>query len=271
MACRDAYKMNKPEQAAQDLGQQSTKKAKTTADSTVTRLLFGVDSEIQANDVLQNNLTEFEWAVRNKVYPNFWGRNLVGENCLTKEEIDFLHGKGCKIAALYTDDGEKSSEEQGKLVAKKMSIAAFELGIPEGTAIFLELGKEEAVTRNYMKGYAQTLISEGYTPGFRADTDAKYSFDREYSRGMQTDKELFEKCLIWALSPSLAEYDRVTTTHLIHPDNWIPFAPSGITRKEIAVWQYGKNCHPIYDDKDYETTFNINLVRNKKVIIEKMF
>ena len=44
------------------------------------RLLFGVDSHTPSNDILQNNLTEFEWAVRNKVYPNFWGRNLTGEN-----------------------------------------------------------------------------------------------------------------------------------------------------------------------------------------------
>ena len=63
----------------------------------------------------------------------------------------------------------------------------------------------------------------------------------------------------------------MTTTHLIHPDNWMPFAPSGIKRKDIAVWQYGKSCHPIADDHDTEATFNINLVRNEKVIIEKMF
>ena len=63
----------------------------------------------------------------------------------------------------------------------------------------------------------------------------------------------------------------MTTTHLIHPDNWTPFAPSGIKRKDIAIWQYGKGCHPIADDHDTETTLNINLVRNEKVIIEKMF
>ena len=85
------------------------------------------------------------------------------------------------------------------------------------------------------------------------------------------DKEVFKKCLIWAVTPSLAEYERVTTTHLIHPDNWVPFAPSGITRQDIAIWQYGKNCHPIADDSGKETTFNVNLVRDAKIIIEKMF
>ena len=122
-----------------------------------------------------------------------------------------------------------------------------------------------------MRGFASMLLNEGFTPGFKANTDAAFDFDREYSRGMQTDKEIFEKCLIWAVSPSLSEFDRVTTTHLIHPDNWMPFAPSGITRQDIAIWQYGKNCHPIADDSGVETTFNVNLVKDAKIIIEKMF
>ena len=238
---------------------------------TPVRLLFGVDSKIQADDILQNNISEFEWVVRNKVYPNFWGRNLVGENCLTNKEIDFLHEKGCKIAAIYTSLDAKETEEQGKIVAKKIDVVATELGIPQGTAIFLEIGESENVTRDYMRGFAAGLVEEGFTPAFKANTDAAFDFDREYSRGMQTDKDVFEKCLIWAVSPSLAEFDRVTTTHLIHPDNWTPFAPSGITRDDIAVWQYGKDCHPIKDDAGIETTFNVNLVKNEQVIIEKMF
>ena len=237
----------------------------------VKRLLFGVDSKSKSDDILQNNITQLEWVVRNKVYPNFWGRNLTGENALTREEIDFLHSKGCKIAAMYNDAGAKQTEEQGKLLAKKIDVVAMELGIPEGTAIFLEIGENETVTRNFMRGFATDLIKAGFTPGFKANTDANFGFDREFSRGMQTNKEVFEKCLIWAVSPSLKEYDRVTTTHLIHPDNWMPYAPSGITRNDIAIWQYGKNCHPIEDDKGIETAFNINLVRNEKVIIEKMF
>ena len=63
----------------------------------------------------------------------------------------------------------------------------------------------------------------------------------------------------------------MTTTHLIHPDVWRPFAPSGITREQIAVWQYGNNCHPIADDAGEKTTFDLNLVRNIDVIINKMF
>ena len=235
------------------------------------RLLFGVDSKIQANDILQNNISEFEWVVRNKVYPNFWGRNLVGENCLTKEEINFLHRKGCKIAAIYNSTDAKETEEQGRIDAKKIDIIAVELGIPQGTAIFLEIDENENVTKKYMRGFAETLIKAGFTPAFKANTDANFGFDREFSRGLQSDRDVFSQCIVWAVAPSLAEYERVTTTHMIHPDNWVPFAPSGITRNDIAVWQYGKDCHPINDDAGVETTFNVNLVRDVQVIIEKMF
>ncbi len=122
-----------------------------------------------------------------------------------------------------------------------------------------------------MLGFAKMMIAQGYTPAFKANTDAKFSFDREFSRGMQTNKDIFDKCLIWAVAPTIAEYDGITTTHLIHPDNWKPYAPSGITRNEIAVWTYGKNCHPIEDDMGKPVTFDLDLVRNEDVIIKNMF
>lgn len=268
MACRNAYKVNTTKVEA-EVAQPSI--TMPTVAKTVNRLLFGVDSKIQANDLLQNNIEEFEWVVRNKIYPNFYGRYLTGENCLTKEEIRFLHSKGCKIAAIYASADDKITEEQGTVMAKNIDIRALELGIPEGAAIFLEIGENENVSRDFMRGFAKSLMVEGLTPGFKVNTDAKFAFDREFSRGMQTDKDIFKKCLIWAVSPTVKEYNGITTSHLIHPDNWMPYAPSGLTRAEIAIWQYGIDCHPIEDDMGKVTTFNLNLVRNEQVIIEKLF
>ena len=268
MACRNAYKINMMDTEADII---SASIHTPAVAKNVHRLLFGVDSKIQANDLLQNNIEEFEWVVRNKIYPNFYGRYLTGENCLTKDEIQFLHEKGCKIAAIYADNGAKQTEEKGTILAKKIDIRALELGIPEGTSIFLEIGENETVSRDFMRGFAKALMVEGFTPGFKANTDAKFAFDREFSRGMQTDKDIFKKCLIWAVSPTVKEYNGITTSHLIHPDNWMPYAPSAITRREIAIWQYGVECHPIEDDMGKMTTFNLDLVRNEQVILEKMF
>lgn len=268
MACRNAYKTKNIVIEANVVLPSVTE---PIVAKNVDRLLFGVDSEAPANDLLQNNIEEFEWIVRNKIYPNFYGRYLTGENCLTKDEIGFLHSKGCKIAAIYADEGEKQTEQQGAILAMKMNVRVLELGIPEGTAIFLELGENEIVSSDFMRGFAKALIAEGYTPGFKANTDAKFAFDREFSRGMQTDKDVFKMCLIWAVAPTVEEYNGITTSHLIHPDNWAPYAPSGITRNEIAVWQYGVNSHPIENDMGKLVTCNLNLVRNEQVIVEKMF
>ena len=147
MACRNAYKTKNIIEEA-DVAQASI--SEPVVAKSVNRLLFGVDSKIQANDLLQNNIEEIEWVVLNKIYPNFYGRYLTSENCLTKDEIKFLHRKGCKIAAIYADSGEKRTEEQGKILAKKIDIRALELGIPEGTAIFLEIGENESVSRDFM-------------------------------------------------------------------------------------------------------------------------
>ncbi len=188
MACRDAYKASARKVEEETIVSTITEPAVAKQ---VDRLLFGVDSKIQANDLLQNNIEEFEWVVRNKIYPNFYGRYLTGENCLTKEEIKFLHGKGCKIAPVYADNSEKQTAEQGVIMAKKMVVCALELDIPKDTAIFLEIGEMEEISRNFMRGFATVLMAEGYTPGFKANTDAKFSFDREYSSGMQTNKNVF--------------------------------------------------------------------------------
>ena len=266
MACRSAYKRQ-----TNNIERVENKTQPAPKSNPVERLLFGADSSFRADTLLQNNIDHFEWIVRNKIYPNFTGRKIVGENALTKQEINFIHSKGCKIAPIYSDNTPKNSEEAGAVLAKKINLVAFELGIPRGTAIFLEISESEELTRGFLKGFAASLLEEGYTPAFRANTDARYIFDRQFCRGMMTDRDIFEKCIIWAVSPTVREYDGMTTSHLIHPDRWKPFAPSCIKRKDIAIWQYGKNCHAIDDDNGEETTFNLDLVINAQIIVEKMF
>lgn len=273
MACRDSYVMKtlsdgKIVAVRKDADQ---KTGKLVVNNESHQLMFGVDCKCSADVLLQNNLLMFEWVVRNKIYPHFWGRTLNGQTPLTLQEIRFLHNKGCKIAALFEAQETMETHQQGYLHGEQAGFAALLLQIPVGSAIFLELNESDNLTTDYLCGYAEAVLNLGYTPGVRANTDAAFGFDREFSRGMRVNQRLFEKMLIWADAPRLEEYDRMTTTHLIHPDNWKPFAPSGISRNEIALWSYGKECHPIHDDDDRLTTFNINLVRNDRVIIEKFF
>lgn len=235
------------------------------------RLMFGVESRTPFTDLLQNNLNLFEWVTRNKPYPNFCGRHLTGKNPLTKEEIHFLHLKGCKIALICDQKDISEAADDMPAFVRKIGDITEELGIPYGTAIFLDVREEYGMTTANLREYASGILELGYIPGFKADTDAKYSFDREYSRGVRNFADTFAPCLVWANTPVLKEYDRITTTHTIPPENWIPYAPSGITRNQIALWQYGENCHPIEDDHGIETVFNVILVRNEYIIIDRMF
>ena len=173
MACKDANQTKvipittlPPEPAQAD----------KQAPSAPLRLLFGVDSSRNSAAVLQNNLSLFDWVSRNKLYPNFWGRNINGHDPLTSAEISFLHSKGCKIAPVFLSSDPGESYEQGMLLAKKAALAAFTLHIPENTALFWEAAS--STSAEFFKGYAQGLLTEGYTPGFKADTDAHNSCDR---------------------------------------------------------------------------------------------
>ncbi|MBR6502632.1 MAG: hypothetical protein IKT42_04245 [Clostridia bacterium] len=235
------------------------------------RLFFGVDSNVRANNTLQNNLTQFEWVKRNKSHPNFWFRNINGKNSLTIEEIDFIRMCGTKIGAVCRDDGPKEKIIQGDIFVSGLLNTINKLRIPQGSAIFIAFDDDDIVSTEYMYGYAQKLLSSGFVPGFKANTDAHYPFDKEFSRGIKYENNVFKKCLVWATTPVIDEYDGITTTHLIHPENWLPFAPSGITRNDIDVWQYGRKCHPINDNFDEETFFNVNLTNNFDLVNKYLF
>ena len=106
---------------------------------------------------------------------------------------------------------------------------------------------------------------------FKANTDAHFTFDRKFSRCLNNYRDVFEKCIIWATAPILDEYYRTTNAHLVHPNVWIPFAPSGIKKSDVCIWQYGKECHPICDEIAREITFNTNLVKSAKLIVNILF
>ena len=64
MACRHAR---------QNGGSSAQSNSTAQMGTTETKLYFGVDSAVASTEKLQNNLDEFEWVERNKLYPNFWG------------------------------------------------------------------------------------------------------------------------------------------------------------------------------------------------------
>lgn len=280
MACRDTFNMNigaqyaEPEPDATE-NPEVKKELSETRDTFMMPLtgmpLFGVDSSQKANTVLQHNLTMLEWVTKNKLPPNFWGRNINGENSLDKEEIEYLHDTGgCKIAPLYQTEEQMLTEQDGVLDAEKAVECAEKLGFHAGHTLYVKIKNSSEVTMEYMLGFAKHLQTKGLIPGMYADTDAHFDFSHQFSRGAVENADVFKKCRIWAVSPSLTEYDKTTNAHILYPDYWGPYSPSCMPQDEIAIWQYGIGCHPVNDYTGRPTSFNINLVKKADIVLEEM-
>lgn len=237
-------------------------------------LFFGVSSAAPAVEQLQHNLSMLEWVCRNKIDPNFWGRYIGGSNSLTKEEAVFIHQMGCKIAPIFNgyDESQMTEQTSGAADAAKAVEAAKELGIKYDTILFLQIPEAFSPSSEYLLGYAKELLQSGFFPGFYGNTDAKdFDFSHQFSRAYQMNSEVFSQCEIWATSPTLPDFNGTTYAHFLHPDIWKPHSPSCITRDRIAIWQYGTKCHPVYNDENTLTSFNLNLVKDVETLTEKLF
>ncbi len=181
----------------------------------------------------------------------FWCINHV-EEALSGCDCKYAMLKGAYLCRAYPE-GYRTSNDIDLLVHPKdvteVGNALLSAGFKQGNVrngSFIPATRKEIIESKMMRGETVPYIKEVNLPGMQfLEVDINFSLD--YKLG------------------------DITTSHLIHPDNWMPYAPSGITRNEIAVWQYGINCHPIEDDMGKVTTFNLNLVRNEQVIVDKMF
>ncbi|MBS5737117.1 MAG: hypothetical protein KHW62_03755, partial [Clostridiales bacterium] len=98
----------------------------------MSKFIFGVRSKTSANTKLSNGYTLYDWVMRKNCPPAFWARSISGEEIVTKDELEFLKNKNCKIALLFDELTENEvSSGNGKESAEKAIKAAQELGVPE--------------------------------------------------------------------------------------------------------------------------------------------
>ena len=149
-------------------------------------MVYGVDSAIASNTQLTNGYRLYDWVMRQNSNPDFWGRTLLGHDPITREEIDYLQGKKCRIALVIRDLTEAGvSTYEGEPDALRAVEAAKGLGVPEhaGIALFAEIHSDWSINHNWMISFAQTLFENGYIPGFIGNTDSarNFNFDRQCS------------------------------------------------------------------------------------------
>ena len=147
--------------------------------------IFGVDSFLPSNTKLTNGYDLYSWVMRMNCFPEFWGRNISGENQLTQEEVSFLHEKNCKIALIFNDITEANvSKANGAAEAFRAIEAVRALGVPSNMsiAIFAYINPNWSISHNWMISFAHVLAENGFVPGFIGNTDSSlnFNFDRQY-------------------------------------------------------------------------------------------
>lgn len=215
---------------------------------------FGVDTQTRVDELLQNNITLFDWIRKNQGFPYFIGRRINGEDALTSEEMSYISSNGSKVIPILTIVSEKSAKDNARIAITLLE----DLKIERNTPVFVEIDANK-VTDEFLKEFATEVLSGGYIPGFYVDTDSYNNFDRLFSRAYQANEELMKQCKIWALSPQMEEFYETKNGHNEKPDIWGPFAPSCISKEQISFWQYGRKCHPINTYKGDKADFNLNL------------
>lgn len=199
-------------------------------------IIFGVNSIMSSNQKLKNGYTMYDWVVRQRCFPEFWGRTLIGENVITTEEIEFLRSRKCKIILVVRDLTEASiCRDSGSDDALRAIEAAKTLGVPQNKEIMLlaEVNPEWSINHNWMLSFAYTLDTYGYVPGFIGNTDSSlnFNFDRQSSHYIQAlgNKKPFET-IFGALEPRI--YDM--------PEIWSPYCPSALNPEDMNLWACGR-------------------------------
>lgn len=199
------------------------------------KTVFGVCSASSIKKKLKNGYTMFDWVMRMKGVPAFCMRTLSGADCITTEEIAFLNSKDCKIGLVIRDLTEqKVSAVSGTEDALKAVEAAKKLGVPQGKgiALFAEIKPEWSVNHNWMISFSQTVMANGYVPGFIGNTDSSinFNFDRQCSHFVNATKDV--NCfgaVYMATEPKCQK----------RPETWTPCCPSALEPEDISLWSCG--------------------------------
>ena len=198
--------------------------------------IFGVKSTTPANKKLKNGYTIYDWVMRQRCFPGFWLRTLLGDAPVSAEEIEYLRSKDCKIGLVMRDLTEiKLSSGSGTADAIRAVAAAKDLGVPanNGIAIFVEIDSDWSINHNWMLSFAETVVNNGYIPGFIGNTDSSmnFNFGRQCSHFVNATPDVDHYGAVYcATEPKLSDM----------PAEWSPYCPSALEPEDMSLWVCGK-------------------------------
>lgn len=197
---------------------------------------FGVSSLTPANQKLKNGYTLCEWAMRQHYYPLFWGRQLVGDNAITKEEYDYLKSKGIKTMLLINHFSEQDiSKFDGTMDALEVVEVAKSLGVPQNQniALYVVADSDGSINHNWMISFAHAVKQHGYIAGFIGNTDSSmnFNFDRQCSHFVLATSREKQYGAVYGATEPKCEYA---------PTEWSPYCPSALEPEHIGFWVYNE-------------------------------
>ncbi len=215
------------------------------------KIIYGISSVTPINKRLKNGYTMYDWVKRQKCFPAFCMRNLCGEDVITEEEINFLKSKDCRIGFVIRDLTEaRISGINGADDAIRAVTAAKALGVPRNRdiALFAEVKPQWSINHNWMIGFAQALVANGYVPGFIGNTDSSknFNFDRQCSHYVQATSGVNQFGAVYcATEPKCANM----------PEEWKPYCPSALQPEDMQLWMSGET---VFDNIRVDDIYTID-------------
>ena len=165
-------------------------------------IIYGVYSGVPANTKLSYGCDLYSWVTKHSESPLFWGRDIFGDNRITKDEAEFLHEKNCMVMLVLNEFMGRNITDDVLFSVETLK----NLGVPEheGTALF----NSKTISYNYMISYAYKMLENGYIPGFIMDIDSTKNYNN-YVREMGYIAK--NSTVYWDISP---KYD-VEPTELV--------------------------------------------------------
>jgi hypothetical protein len=185
--------------------------------------------------------------------PQFWGRYLNAENdSLTPEEVDYLHGRKCRIVPIFLIDKDNiKTEVVGKRNAQSAisRLTSLKSLVPNTIFIYADIEWDYKPGQDWIRGWwgeMKTWMGVG-CGGFYCTPEAiNHNFPDPYCKAVKAASEPMAFRRIWANSPDLKKM------FYVPKGEFAPNGPVDLSKVEFkpnqppcenvsAIWQYFAN------------------------------
>ena len=170
--------------------------------------------------------------------PEFIGRYfasgpMVGTPLQRSEAAD-IHSHGASILLIVSpNNAQLVGSTVGKNEAQAAIIAAEELGVPSGAAIFRDVEPSYTINSSYIEAWVGEFDGSPYTPGFYENSySPNNAFPQAYDAAVAASHSIGSKVVLYASEPEPYGKDYTEKTAL----PWHPATPP--QKNTTVAWQY---------------------------------